>query len=394
MSERINVWPYETKKGTRYVFEVRNGARLETGTKIQRRGFLSHSQALKQGKIARLALDNQRVCSLQPMSIAHLAIDYLESLRGAVRAHTAANYKDLLDRYFLPEFGSMKVAYLSEPQITSLLLTLRENGMKPGSVNTVRGRIIGLLEYAVRRGLIASNPGKMTRKQRISSPEDTAVQPPLSLEEARQLMKAATNSELNLFIALCLGLGLRKGEALGLKWSDVDLDKGTILVQRSRGQQRYVNASGRISSTECDGELKTNASRRLLSLNAVVVQALFSQLETSGQKSEGYLVTRLNGEPFPISRLTRHYRELCKSAQVRRVRIHDLRHTSATLALEGAAPIEAVSQALGHSGIDITKRIYAPVVVHLNQVFAQTLGDALGKRIDASELHNGAAHVS
>ena len=348
---------------------------------------------MRNAKVARQELDNKPRNSPQMLTMNKLSSEYFDSIRGAVRAHSAANYKDLLDRYFLPEFGPLKVDLVDEPKLTRLLLRLRDNGMKPGSVNTVRARIVALLEYAVKRGLIANNPGKMTRKHKISSPDETAVQPALSLPEARQLLVNAKETELDVFIALCLGLGLRKGEALGLKWSDVDLEAGTVFIQRSRGQQRRTNSLGKVVSTECDGELKTNSSRRLLHLNNVVLEALFRYRTKGDGDDQGYLVTRGNGSPYPISRLTRQYRALCQDAQVRYTRIHDLRHTSATLALEGAAPIESVSQALGHSGIDVTKRIYAPVVSHLNQVFADTLGSELSGPIVATISNEGVAHV-
>lgn len=381
MAEQISVWQYPTAKGAKWAFEVRFP---KTSTKMQRRGFASKAEALRLAKQARLDGVQLAQKPQSGLSINQLVEDYLASLRGSVREHTRANYKDLLSRYFMPVFGSKQVSEITEPMLSKQLFALRESGLLVGTVNTVRARMIGLFSYAVGSGFIASNPAARTRVQ-VETLGKTAVQAPLSPSEARALLQASKGTPLEIFITLTLGMGLRKGEALGLRWSDLNLAEGTVEIQRSRGQHRYLDGNGVVRSTESDGPLKTGSSRRILPISSAVMTALLGvqpHLETSG---EDYLVSMGSGSPMALATVTREFRKLLKSSGVRHIRIHDLRHTAASIALEASAPLEAVSQALGHSGVEITKRIYAPKVRSLDLKFVQILDGQLNEDFFESE---------
>jgi integrase len=388
MPERISVWPYQNSKQRLWALEVRFPL---LGKKIQRRGFASRSEAIKAAKQLRLEGKPQPVVPQDNHSLASVCSEYLDSLKGAIREHTRANYADILGRYLLPTFGHKPICEVSEPEISRLLSRLRANGLRAGTVNTVRARAIGLFNYAAKRQILHSNPAALTRVQQKYSDSDTAVQEPLSANEAINLLLAARGTSLELFLALCLGLGLRKGEVLGLKWSDIDLEAGQVTIQRSRGQIRYLSTDGKLSSSEIDGPVKTSGSNRKLPLNSTVLAALMQSVGDYFPQPGHYVVSSGNGQPMSLSVLTRKYKSLIEGNNLRYVRIHDLRHSAAVLALENHAPIEAVSQALGHSGIEITKRVYAPKVRALDEVFAQAIDNSLSNILEPGV--RGAAHV-
>ena len=375
MTERISTWSYQTAKGTKWACEVRFPLHSQ---KVQKRGFLTAKEALVAGKQVRLEWDSRGSQKLDASRVSALADEYLESLRGAVREHTRANYKAILDSYLLPKIGHLKVQDVEEPDISSILNALRNRGLLPGTVNTVRARSIGLFNYALRRRIITFNPAAETKFQRASGPDDTQVQEPLSASEARKLLKTSEGTQLEVFIALCLGLGLRKGEALALRWSDVDLEKGSVTISKSRGQRKQIGAAKNITSSEMDGDTKTRASTRELPLGTLVLTALHKSLTVRKPSANDYLVTSHDGLPLSLSVLHRKFKLLLEEADTRRVRIHDLRHSAAQLASESLVPLEAVSQALGHSSIEVTKRIYAPRVNALNGLFTDALDDSLG----------------
>lgn len=375
MTERISTWSYKTAKGTKWACEVRFPLNSQ---KVQKRGFLSSKEALIAAKNLRLQWDSKGSQKRDVSRVSLLADEYLESLRGAVREHTRANYKAILDSYVLPKIGHLKVQEVVEPDISSILNALRNRGLLPGTVNTVRARSIGLFNYALRRRLITFNPAAETKLQKGNGPCDTQVQEPLSASEARKLLRASEGTQLEVFIALCLGLGLRKGEALALRWSDVDLEKGSMTVCKSRGQRKQIAVTNNITSAEMDGDTKTRASTRELPLGTVVLTALHKSLSIREPAASDYLVTSHDGLPLSLSVLHRKYKLLFTEANLRRVRIHDLRHSAALLASESLVPLEAVSQALGHSSIEVTKRIYAPRVNALNGLFTGALDDSLG----------------
>lgn len=381
MAEGISTWQYQTKSGKKWAFEVRGQL---THAKVQRRGFYTQQDAMRSAKQFRLDRLAEKVSAAPKVNLKTLTGEYLASISCSVRPHTLANYKDLLDRYLLPKLGALQIAEIDEPQISSLLRDLHSAGLLPGTVNTVRARIIGLFSYAVRRRLVAFNAAKETRPLAHSPASRSAVREPLSAPEARELLKRAQGTDLDLFISLCLGLGLRKGEALGLRGMDVNLRDGILVISRTRGQQRYIAPDGSVRSIEADGEPKTSASARTVRLNAVVLTALqrANWQEVAGRAE--YLVHTDGGHPMSLSVLHRSYKRLFDDGGLRYVRIHDLRHTAAMLALEGQAPLAAVSQSLGHASLEITKRIYAPRVQILDTLFSSTLNSVLAA--DAEEI--------
>ena len=374
MADGISVWPYSTKRSQKWAFEVRHPI---SGTKVQRRGFAKSQDAMRSAKELRLELFQKPKTENSRVKVSQLAEEYLASLEGSVRPHTHANYKYILDTYFLPSFRNLPIEEVSEPQLTQLLRQLSSNGLFPGSVNTVRIRIIGLFSYAVKRRLLHFNPAKETRLATASADHRTAVRAPLSASEARQLLDTAKGTQLDTFISLCLGLGLRKGEALGLMKSDVDFEKGLVYIRRSRGQRRYLDGDGSLHCREEDGDTKTASSLRALPMGTIVLEALLRSGMFAESSEGSYLVTSTSGLPISLSVLHRRYKELFDLSGLRYVRIHDLRHSAAQLAMESKVPLEAVSQALGHSSIEITKRIYAPRVQVLNEIFSASLSASL-----------------
>ena len=374
MADQISTWKYKTSSQTKWAYEVRFPTACK---KIQKRGFASRAEALNEAK--RMRLQEKKVQLRAPISpsVSEVCADYLVHLIGAIREHSRSNYRAILHGYLLPALGSKKICDVTEGDITRLLLSLRNRGLLNGTVNTVRTRIIGLFNYAFRNGIVERNVAALTRVQRMDSNTETRVCSALSAAEATLLLKASEGTNLDTFMALTLALGLRKGEALALRWSDFDFENGYVTIQRTRGQNRYLDDSGTMRSLETEGPTKTKSSCRTLPLNAVVLAALHRQSQAMGGDASKHVVSAHEGRPMALATLHRAYKRLIEKAQIRYVRIHDLRHSAACIALESKAPLEAVSQSLGHSTVEITKRIYAPKVAYLDEVFSRTLGEAL-----------------
>jgi integrase len=382
MAEGTSIWQYTTAKGKKWAIEARHP---QANTKIQRRGFSTAAEAQRHAKQLRLELIQRgKPAADSRIKLGQLAEEYFSSLEGSVRPHTLANYRYTLVKYFLPTFKHLYVADIVEPQLTELLVSLSKRGLFPGTVNTIRARIIGLFSYAVRRRLLQFNPAKETRCVRRLDDSQTAVRERLSASEARELLERAKGTELDVFIALCLGLGMRKGEALGIRIEDVDLESGLIFIRRSRGQQRYSGPDGKMRCREEDGLTKTESSTRAVPINRIVLEAIMRSAALANRQQGDYLVSSPSGLPMSLSMLHKRYKGLYAVDGLRYVRIHDLRHSAAHLSLEAKAPLEAVSQALGHSSLEVTKRIYAPKVRLLDDLFSSALADSLSPELRLS----------
>jgi len=202
----------------------------------------------------------------------------------------------------------------------------------------------------------------------------TQVQPAWTTEEVLKALKAAEGEPIELFLHLVASTGLRRGEALGLKWDDIDFERCTAYIQRTRVDLTEATESGRGVTVQAHQPPKTAKSRRLILLAPVVLdllrrQELSQQMDryVMGERWEDgdWVFARKNGTPQSVSGISQRWKRFLAKHNLRHVRIHDLRHSYATNALIADQRIEMISEQLGHSSIRITKDTYAGSVPSL-----------------------------
>lgn len=333
--------------------------------------------------------------------------DYLDHWLAEVAAHrvrpsTLTSYRWLARTYVIPYVGTKKLARLRPSDIRTFLHRLKnvcqccalgkdakrvERGQparccarKPrqccgsflsdGSVRYAHRLLRAALEDAVVEELIATNPAKSLRISHRYRPKFT----PWSADEAKRFLKTAREDRWYALYAVALALGLRRGEALALRWSDVDLVDGVLHVrqtlQRTAGKLRF-------------GPVKTDGSERTVAIPAPLVEVLrrhraiqASEREAAGNtwREYGLVFTTKIGTPIEPRNLNRHFERLCERAGVRRIRVHDLRHSCATLLYDQGVPIERIQDVLGHSSPTVTKSIYVEATRRVQQDAVERLG--------------------
>jgi len=197
-------------------------------------------------------------------------------------------------------------------------------------------------------------------------------------EEAVTFLEYVTGDRLAEFFEVMMGTGLRRGEALALRWEDVDLERKVLRVR-----QAATEVAGKLVI----GAPKTSGSAAGVGLSARVVVALKRQRErqlfdvlewADGYEDNGLVFTRGNGAMLRPRYLLAHFHEMSEAAGVPKVRIHDLRHLAATLMLTNGVPLALVSKTLRHSQVGITANLYG----HLTQEAAHAAADSLGGALD------------
>ena len=237
--------------------------------------------------------------------------------------------------------------------------TARRRGDTQEQCNATLAVLRNALADAVREDLIVRN---VAQQVRVSPGHQEEVQP-LTVEEARTLLRAARQHRLYALYAVALSIGLRRGEALGVRWSDVDLDAGRLHVRQSL--QRH------------SGELhfappKTRRSRRTVPLLPSMVMTLREHQERQAEERRragaawvdtGLVFTTTTGRPIEPNDFSKAFGRLCERAGVRKVRLHDLRHTCASMLLAQGVPPRVVMEVLGHSALEVTMTIYGHVML-------------------------------
>src|SRR5215203_2343674 len=208
---------------------------------------------------------------------------------------TYHNYKLQIREHIIPAFGTMKLPKLDTPNIQALYTAKLRDGLKPSSVRYIHAVLHCALKKAVELRLIPRNPAASARPPKIRQEEVT----PLDAEQSRVLLAAAKDDRFECLYILSLVCGLRMGEALGLKWSDIDFEAGTLRVHRQ--VQRIREGGGLVFSEP------KNASRRTIDLPQRPVEALRShrrrqveeQLEAGDKwQGNGLVFASLKGTPL------------------------------------------------------------------------------------------------
>ena len=202
----------------------------------------------------------------------------------------------------------------------------------------------------------------------------------LTPEEARKLLKTAREDRLGALYGVALALGLRRGEALGLHWADVDLRRKTLRVRYG-----LLRVGGRLQLVET----KSATSRRAIELPEIAVTMLREhgvrqkeeRLRAGGRwRDSGLVFTTRHGKPLEPSNVVTRFHRLLKKAGLRHQRIHDLRHTCATLLLIQGVNPKVVMERLGHSSIRLTLDTYSHVTPSLQRDASAKMDDILTDR--------------
>lgn len=267
-----------------------------------------------------------------------------------LRQRTRENYRWALDQH-LHHFDDRRVATLTEQDITHMLGDLRAKGYAGSTQQGVLLPLRQILDHAVRHGIIATNP--LDRLARKDKPQKARSEKRcLSADEIAKLLDAATDEAMRTLLALSVSTGIRQGEALGLRWADVDLSTGTLRVRFGLGRDRKLS------------EPKTPQAKRDVDLAPSLVAMLRSHKLASLRSQPGnFVFSQPDGSPLHYQAANRALHAATKRANLNtdglpKLRWHDLRHTAASLLISEGLNIVYVSRVLGHANPSITLNVY------------------------------------
>lgn len=365
------------RKGAWWLFVDHQGRRKARRVGVGKAGKKSAEQAAIQIQ-AKLAQGDASVLSPKPdrqvpaTTFATLADEWLEKYPAvhAVAASTMENYRSFTRQHLVPFFGEMAVSAITADTIEDFIAAKRGSGgsvrftgksLSDGSLRTGLLTLRLILQRAVRVKLIAGNPAKEVEWR--GTPRIAQVDP-FSGRELRQILTTAErlNADLATMLRLWAQSGMRAGEVCGLKWGDLDLERGAALVQRTWSRQRL-------------GPTKTRQTRLVSFLHPVAGEdtAEWRPGATDGawralECLSGTKVRSLNPEAFvfghgdrPMGSMELHraWRRVLTAAKVRYRSPEQLRHTFASTMLSRNAPLLYVQQQGGWRSASVLLRVYA-----------------------------------
>lgn len=382
-----SIFPFTNPSGKKvYKVQVPVGHYLNGLRKFATRTAptLAEAKALHRGMIA--DIEHQKLTPAREDTLEKFAIWWVRSVKANhVRPSTASDYEYRLRHLILPYLGKYKLSAIDPAIIETWMNALKRQGLGTATVNGARTILNGVLGYAHKSGVITRNSTAMVSPHKRKYGDKTQVQEPWSSEELTNALIAVHHTKFDLLTHLGALHGLRRGEILGLKWSDIDESNGTITIRRTLKEFRTYSDAGFSRSILGTDDPKTRASARRLAFSNVIGHALLRHRELVEQmkisagkawRNSDWLIPDSTGGPWNPNNALRQYKTFCRNNGVRVIRIHDLRHTSAAMGLAKGVRLEAVSQALGHSRIETTKSVYAPYVQPLVDEFTTAMEDS------------------
>ncbi len=345
----------------------------------QRRSFYGTTRLEAQQKLTKALRDLQQGVppANEKQTVTYFLNRWLkECHKQRVRPSTYTRSTQVIKDHILPRIGRIRLAKLTPQDVQGMLNDLHASGLSPKSVQNIQGVLRSALNQAVRWGDLQRNVATL-----VSPPRGVVKEiEPFNPEEAVKFLEAIKGDRLEALYSVVLALGLRRGEALGLQWPDVNLDDGFLTIrhalQRQQGGLKLV-------------EPKTVRGRRTIALPEFAVTALRNhrkrQLEErmlAGKQwqDSGHVFTTSIGTPLDPDNVTHYFKRIVAKAGLRPQRFHDLRHACASLLLAQGVAARVVQEILGHSHVSTTLGIYSHVIPALRRDAADRMNSLLAPR--------------
>ena len=349
-------------------------AQLSTQGSRVSKGFKTKSEALTWIRNMQSEVDRGLNYAGGKITLDEYLYKWLQTARIALRPKTSSQYEHLIGKHILPRIGKVSLKDLRLIDIEKFYGEMALEGIGIRTIRITHNILHQALGKAVKYNLILANPAHGAALPRYKSGEMKV------LDEAQitQLLVAAQDSPYLALYQLAITTGMRQGEILGLKWTDLQWQSGILHVQR---QAQDIRGQGTIFQ-----EPKTRAGRRTIKLGESTLQALRVHRQrkqvqklVAGQrwKDHDLIFPSSAGTPLDPSNLRLDFYQVLEKAGLPKVRFHDLRHTAASLMLNHGIPVIVVSKMLGHSKPSITLDIYGHLYNEMQDEAAKMMDELL-----------------
>ena len=358
-----------------------------TGRRITKYVTFHGTKRKAQEELTRLLGQRNEGSYIEPtkMTVAQYLNHWLEAdIDRRVAARTAIRHRGIVEKNIIPKLGPVPVRKLTAVHIEAFEAQLQregwvkarakqkvregeeapiqeKRGLSAQTVQHIHRTLSQALSHAVRLGVLFKNPARQVKPPRPPSREIKI----LDKNEMTTLINAAKGVGLYVPVLVAVTTGMRRGELLALRWSDIDLRAGALTVNQS-----IERIKGRVEFKSP----KTRTSRRTITLPAITVGALRKhyrvQLEERlklglGRDPRGLVFARPDGQPMDADTLSKAFRRLVASAKVTPITFHGLRHTHISHLLMDGVHVKLVSERAGHASINITLGVYAAYIPNM-----------------------------
>ena len=297
---------------------------------------------------------------------------WMPGIRPSLRPGTYSSYAVNVLTHMVPALGSVRLRDLDAPTINAFYGRLLDGGPRPplarSTIRRLHATLRRALRDAVRWGYLSSNPASAADPPWVPSSE----MPVWDISQLRAFLSAARDDARYPLWLFYLLTGVRRGEALGLRWSDLDLARKRVTIRRA-----HLLVNHRLWV----GEPKTARGRRTIAIDTHLARVLSELRERERLAGRGggddLVFVRQDGRPFNPDHVTRLFNRLAKRAGLPPIRLHGARHSHATAALAAGVDAKIISVRLGHAHMGVTAEIYQHALPGLDREAAERMAELI-----------------
>ena len=354
-----------------------------TGARRQKYSTVKGPKRKAQFELQKLLVDAKDAkARASSASVEYVINAWYEAAEGRLTPKTASNYEWRVRRNILPSLGKIQVDELTPAHIDKLYRELEVKGDSPAGIRQTHAILRSALNQAVKWGWLDSNPALRASPPRLPQKDMASI----SVEQLAVLIRDAeqANPQWAAMIALAAVSGLRRGELLGLKWSDIE--ENSIRIRRSLG---YTPKDGIF-----EGPTKTRQTRRVAldQVGMAIIERQKEEIRFAADKvgslvaEDPYLFSPEpdGAKPFHPDSISKVFRRIADAHGWREIHFHSLRHFSASEMIAAGVDVRTVAARLGHADASITLRVYAHALPERDRAAAEILGSRISfpKSID------------
>lgn len=347
-------------------------------------GFRTRKEA--EAERAKIVNDLNSGTYVRPHSITfgeYITEQWLPSMRSQLKPSTFNSYQCNLELHVLPSLGSRKLRDITPQLLNELYSKMlatgnnRGGGLSPKTVRYVHTTIHKALHDAVDLQLLATNPAERAKPPRVRGVATTELRF-WTPEQLAMFLDLIRNERLYAAFHLAAMTGMRRAEICGLRWGDIDWESKSISVRHTLLSVSY----------KLEQSTPKSHRARVVNLDEATVDVLSDhqdqqkankELWGTNYSDKGYVFARENGEPTHPDILTQKFDRLVAKSGLPRIRLHDLRHTHATIGLRAGIPVKVMSERLGHESPAFTLKQYAHVIPGMQAEAAQQIASLISR---------------
>jgi integrase len=355
-------------------------------------GFRTRKDAERYLREQLVSLDAGTYMAPRKLTVAtYLAEHWLPAMQvRGLRPSTLTRYEDHVRCAITPALGGLPLQRLMPTHLNKLYGDLRAAGRAPKTIRNIHGVLSKALADAERWGLVGRNAARLADVPAVARPRLRVWSP----EQTRAFLATVADDRLFAAWLLAATTGMRRGELLGLRWEDIDLDAGVVRVAQAR-----VRAGNQVVA----GEPKTARGRRTIALDPATVAALRQHRKRQSEErlaagphyaDSGLAFTMPGGTPIHPNRFSLWFRRHARAAGLPPIRLHDMRHSYATAGLAAGVPPKVMSERLGHATVAFTLDTYTSALPAMDKSAADVVaGLILGTEEQQTSAGNQANFI-